>query len=94
MNLFQVVKIGICGQMHGIMLWINNNEDKSWEAVNREDGSLIRYDVAQNKVSALYTWQDSRCDQEFLSSMPLSRSHLPTFTGYGCATLYWMSKYK
>lgn len=80
--------------MHGVMLWSNDGQNKAWEAINRDDGSLIRYDVVVDKVSSLYTWQDSRCDTDFLASMPLSNSHLPTFTGYGCATLYWMAKHK
>lgn len=80
--------------MHGMMLWRNTDIDKSWEEINRDDGSLIRYDVSHDKVSHLYTWQDSRCDSEFLASMPTSESHLATYTGYGCATLYWMSKNK
>lgn len=78
--------------MHGVMLWNSENEP-AWERIER-DGTLIRYDVAQEKVSALYTWQDSRCDSEFIKSLPLPESHLSTYSGYGIATLFWMAKYK
>lgn len=80
--------------MHGLMLWNQTEEKKAWESVKREDGSLIRYDVSHDTVSALYTWQDSRCESSFLSSLPPSNSHLPTYSGYGCATLFWMAKNK
>lgn len=89
----QVKKIGICGQMHGVMLWRNEADAKPWERVER-DGSLIRYDVVQEKVSALYTWQDNRCDAEFIASLPKARSHLPAYSGYGITTLFWMAKHK
>uniref|UniRef100_A0A6A7G467 Sedoheptulokinase-like n=2 Tax=Hirondellea gigas TaxID=1518452 RepID=A0A6A7G467_9CRUS len=45
-------------------------------------------------VSNLYTWQDSRCSPEFLSSLPVPRSHQALATGYGCATLLWFAKYR
>ncbi|MPC28005.1 Sedoheptulokinase [Portunus trituberculatus] len=47
-----------------------------------------------NEVSNLYTWQDSRCSQEFLSSLPVPESHIAISSGYGCATLLWFSKHK
>lgn len=76
------------------MLWNTTAEDKAWEPVTRDDGTLVRYDVRQDRVSALYTWQDSRCDQEFLAGLPAPQSHLATYTGYGCATLFWMARNK
>lgn len=45
-------------------------------------------------MSALYTWQDTRCKPEFLDSLPKPNSHLKCFSGYGCATLLWMLKHK
>lgn len=89
----KIVKIGICGQMHGVMLWYNNEGVKSWERIER-NGSLIRYDVVENEVSALYTWQDSRCDIEFMKMLPVPQSHLATYSGYGISTLFWMAKHK
>ncbi|GJQ85007.1 hypothetical protein Trydic_g3669 [Trypoxylus dichotomus] len=89
----QITKIGICGQMHGVMLWNNSEEQLAWERIER-DGALVRYDVIQNRVTALYTWQDNRCDADFIASLPSAKSHLPVHTGYGTATLFWMSKHK
>lgn len=79
--------------MHGVMLWKHEENEQAWERIEK-DGVLIRYDVIKEKVSALYTWQDNRCDPEFIESLPKPRSHLPTYTGYGVATLFWMAKNK
>lgn len=79
--------------MHGVMLWNNSAEEFAWERIER-DGALVRYDVVLERVSALYTWQDNRCDAEFIASLPAAKSHLPVATGYGTATLFWMAKHK
>ncbi|KAH0819676.1 hypothetical protein GEV33_003118 [Tenebrio molitor] len=90
-NLLQkITKIGICGQMHGVMFW---NQARAWERVEK-DNNLVRYDVVQGEVSALYTWQDSRCDPAFLATLPVPRSHLRVYTGFGVATIFWMAKNK
>ncbi|XP_042243608.1 sedoheptulokinase-like isoform X2 [Homarus americanus] len=81
----KVKKIGVCGQMHGCMLW---KHGEAWEQKPDSD----RFEVGQ--VSNLYTWQDSRCSQEFLSSLPVPKSHQTVSTGFGCATLLWFSKHK
>ncbi|XP_022918066.1 sedoheptulokinase-like isoform X2 [Onthophagus taurus] len=87
----QITKIGVCGQMHGIMLWDTGSDYNAWERVEK-DGNLLRFNVLEDKVSALYTWQDNRCDLEFLTNLPPAKSHLPVHTGYGVATLFWMVK--
>ncbi|CAL4062281.1 unnamed protein product, partial [Meganyctiphanes norvegica] len=79
-GLRRVVRIGVCGQMHGCMLW---NDTSSWEKKQDSDRFKVR------DVSNLYTWQDSRCTEEFLSSLPVPQSHSNISTGYGCATLLW-----
>ncbi|CAG9788839.1 unnamed protein product [Diatraea saccharalis] len=84
-----VINIGICGQMHGVVLW----RDGAWEKVEKDD-VVIRFEAVRNNMSALYTWQDTRCKPEFLESLPKPDSHLKCFSGYGCATLLWMLKYK
>lgn len=89
----QVQKIGVCGQMHGVMLWYNKDGIQAWDRVEK-DGSFVRYDIRQEKVSHLYTWQDSRCDSDFIASLPKPDSHLSIYSGYGVATLFWMEKYK
>ncbi|XP_068246527.1 sedoheptulokinase-like [Palaemon carinicauda] len=81
----KVIRIGVCGQMHGCMLWKHGH---AWEQKPEND----RYEIRE--VSHLYTWQDSRCSQDFLSSLPVPNSHLAIASGYGCATLLWFSKNK
>lgn len=91
-NIRKVSRIGICGQMHGVMLW--KNRPRAWEKVEREDGSLIRYNVVLDRVSSLYTWQDSRCDASFIASLPEPHSHIATCSGFGTATLLWIARHK
>ncbi|KAK3891420.1 hypothetical protein Pcinc_004719 [Petrolisthes cinctipes] len=81
----RVVRVGVSGQMHGCMLW---KAGHSWEQKPDSDRFAI------NEVSNMYTWQDSRCTQEFLASLPTPQSHLAVSSGYGCATLIWFSKHK
>uniref|UniRef100_A0A1B6C603 Carbohydrate kinase FGGY N-terminal domain-containing protein n=1 Tax=Clastoptera arizonana TaxID=38151 RepID=A0A1B6C603_9HEMI len=85
----QVESIGVCGQMHGVMLW-QYEESAPWEKIDPESS---RFDIIPNQVSSLYTWQDSRCDPKFLESLPKPKSHLKAFSGYGCNTLFWLAKY-
>ncbi|KAK9890940.1 hypothetical protein WA026_012279 [Henosepilachna vigintioctopunctata] len=85
-----VVRIGICGQMHGVLFW-HHRTSKAWERIEK-DGVLIRYDVKSDQVSNAYTWQDNRCSKEFLNSLPIPNSHLQIYTGFGIATMYWMIK--
>ncbi|XP_045624604.1 sedoheptulokinase isoform X2 [Procambarus clarkii] len=81
----KVTKIGVCGQMHGCMLW---KQGEAWEQKPESDRFAI------NQVSNLYTWQDSRCTQEFLSSLPAPKAHQAISSGYGCATLLWFTIHK
>lgn len=74
--------IGVSGQMHGVVLW---KKDEGWSISNAGRFS-------PDKVSQLYTWQDGRCTADFLSSLPTPESHLKLATGYGCATLFWLSR--
>lgn len=85
-------KIGICGQMHGVMFWKYEEGIVAWDMVGKDKS--IRYDVISDRVSALYTWQDNRCDPRFLASLPTPHSHLNVSTGYGTATIFWMNKNK
>lgn len=82
-----VTKIGICGQMHGVLLW---NRETAWNM--SPNSSSDRFELGKGPFSPLYTWQDSRCTLEFLSSIPKPDSHLRIATGYGCATLLWKLK--
>ncbi|XP_022130093.2 sedoheptulokinase-like [Pieris rapae] len=84
-----VTKIGVCGQMHGVVLWKNG----AWEKIEK-DGVINRFEAIRENMSALYTWQDVRCKPEFLETLPKPDSHLKCYSGYGCATLLWMLKHK
>ncbi|CAH0400984.1 unnamed protein product [Chilo suppressalis] len=84
-----IKSIGVCGQMHGVVLW----RDGAWEKVEK-DNVVIRLEAVRNNMSALYTWQDTRCKPEFLESLPKPNSRQKCYSGYGCATLLWMLKHK
>ncbi|XP_054857580.1 sedoheptulokinase [Eublepharis macularius] len=78
----RVCRIGISGQMHGIVFWKAGRGCK-WTG----SGTGQRFEPQE--VSCLITWQDGRCSSSFLSSLPPPRSHLSVATGFGCATVYW-----
>ncbi|KAF2366365.1 Carbohydrate kinase FGGY N-terminal [Trinorchestia longiramus] len=99
-QLRRVVKIAVCGQMHGCMMW---KQGDAWFQKQDMDRLVfyyclsiyeieIRYET--KTVSHLYTWQDSRCSPEFLASLPTPRSHQALASGYGCPTLLWFCKYR
>lgn len=88
----QVSKIGVCGQMHGVVFWNNEEGKMAWDIIEKDKN--CRYDVVQDRVSALYTWQDNRCDPTFLKTLPKPESHLRIATGFGVATMFWMQKHK
>ncbi|RUS68756.1 hypothetical protein EGW08_023482 [Elysia chlorotica] len=77
--------VGITGQMHGVMLWS--------EAQNSTKSPPGTKNIPHH--SNLYTWRDQRCSPEFLGSLPKqSDSHQTLSTGYGCATLFWLSQHR
>ena len=79
-KLIHVKKIGVTGQMHGVVLW------KHGEAWSRNHYGRFE----PGKVSPLITWQDNRCSPEFLASLPKPDSSLSLATGMGCSTLFWL----
>lgn len=93
-KLKRVTHIGVCGQMHGCVLWKSGRGNQSGPTVGCTDADPLC--VAHGKlklsgtVSNLYTWQDSRCSAEFLARLPPSAGPIPLSTGYGCATLAWL----
>ena len=86
--LCNVHAIGICGQMHGCVLW-NDDFRFNWNA----PPSSNKEPVSTSLCSDLITWQDGRCSSDFLSSLPKTQQPQPISTGYGCATLSWLKKY-
>ena len=109
-----VTHIGVCGQMHGCVLWKTAGDNLSGRGANQSGrGNLSGQESNQGglvvgcieakplcvshgklqlsgTVSHLYTWQDGRCTEEFLASLPASAGPIPLSTGYGCATLAWL----
>lgn len=78
--LAKVSRIGICGQMHGCLLW-------------KEQTSLaMAWGTPSNNVSNLITWEDRRCTNEFLSTLPPTHTNVPISTGFGCASLFWLKR--
>ncbi|XP_061658784.1 sedoheptulokinase [Syngnathoides biaculeatus] len=77
-KLQHVCRIGVSGQMHGVLFW-NAERGGHWSRGN---------------FSHLITWQDGRCSNSFLSSLPKPDSHLAVATGFGCATIFWYMKHR
>jgi len=88
--LSKVRGIGICGQMHGLVLW------KRADVRKADDTELFGSQMVNqfSRLSHLYTWQDGRCSSEFLTSLPPPRSHLRIATGFGCATMFWLTRHE
>ncbi|KAJ6657217.1 hypothetical protein lerEdw1_002584 [Lerista edwardsae] len=84
-HLQRVCRIGVSGQMHGIMFWKAGHGCR-WT----ECGTGKKFEP--DEVSHLITWQDGRCSSSFLSSLPQPQSHLSVATGFGCATIFWYLK--
>ena len=82
-ELSNTVGIGVCGQMHGVLLWTG---DLVWENV------AIREEF-ESKASNLVTWEDGRCDSTFLSSLPVSSSGYTLCSGFGCCSLAWLARH-
>lgn len=90
-QLRRVVRIAICGQMHGIMFW---TQGQGLEKNHDEPQQTHRQQLEVLKPSPVYTWQDARCDGTFLADLPSPNSHLRLSTGYGCATIFWLLRNK
>ncbi|KAG7515183.1 sedoheptulokinase [Solea senegalensis] len=82
-KLQRVLSIGVCGQMHGVLLWKAQSCD--WSS-----GDFF----TTRDTSQLITWQDGRCSSDFLTSLPKPDSHLSVATGFGCATIFWYMKHR
>ncbi|XP_072098942.1 sedoheptulokinase [Mobula birostris] len=83
-RLCRVARIGVSGQMHGVVLW--NEEGCKWQET--EAGFTFQ----PGETSHLVTWQDGRCHHAFLASLPQPDSHLALASGFGCATIFWYTR--
>ena len=83
-DLVRVRRVGVSGQMHGVVLW---EQGAGWVR-----NSYGRFETVH--TSHLFTWQDGRCTPDFLTSLPPPRSHLKLASGLGCCTLLWLAQNK
>lgn len=83
-KLQHVTGIGLSGQMHGVLFW-KGKSGCDWSS---------RDFFTARDASQLVTWQDGRCNNTFLSSLPKPDSHLSLATGFGCATIFWYLKHR
>ncbi|XP_056415160.1 sedoheptulokinase [Hyla sarda] len=84
-SLQKVSRIGVSGQMHGVLFW-KTNQGCHW--INSANLRVFE----PREVSQLVTWEDGRCTTDFLSSLPQPQSHLNLASGFGCTTIFWYLK--
>lgn len=86
-DLNKVTHIGICGQMHGVILW----NPTCW-TYNEKDRQYV---LNKEHITNLITWQDRRCSEKFLMQLPgcSSTQFVKPASGYGCATMFWLLKH-
>ena len=84
--LVKVSSIGICGQMHGCVMW-RGHSCVTWDTSEFRD-----YVSSSDNVSHLITWEDRRCTSEFLATLPATRTNVAISTGFGCASLFWLQR--
>lgn len=83
-ELQRVIKIGVSGQMHGILFW---KRTKGW--TQNVQG---RFEVGQ--TSQLITWQDGRCGDQFIRTLPKPNSHQRLASGMGIVTTFWLQRHE
>ena len=84
--LVKVSSIGICGQMHGCVMW-KGKSCVTWKTSEFRDSFR-----PSDNVSHLITWEDRRCTTEFLATLPVTRTNVGISTGFGCASLFWLQR--
>lgn len=92
-KLQRVCAIGICGQMHGCVLWKDEIIPELLKKRSLSSSSAAE-SVSSTCCSNLITWQDGRCSQDFLASLPATQQRTAVSAGYGCATLAWLRHYQ
>ncbi|XP_078495406.1 sedoheptulokinase [Ciona intestinalis] len=86
----------ILSSLDRCMLGVRGDLGGSVERVHRiaicgqMHGCVLWDDYDITTTSNLVTWQDARCNEEFISSLP--KSQHPISSGFGCATLFWLSR--
>ena len=59
------------------------NEDIAWPSLGI---------LAKTNVSNVITREDRRCTNEFLATLHLTQTDVAIFTGFGCASLFWLQR--
>ena len=78
-SLARVSRVSVCGQMHGCVLWKSDRLRSVSVSGHVETSNLI-------------TWQDGRCTEDFLRTLPNTTQPTKISTGYGCASLAWLQR--
>lgn len=84
-----VSSISVTGQMHGVVLWRKTQRKR--EIMNPEC-LLTLFEQTVDKFSNLITWEDQRCDKQFISTLPKDPFN-SIATGYGSASLLWLRQH-
>ena len=93
-----VTSVVITGQMHGVVLWSRMDQSSTTtttpktQTTSFEQKWIKDMEKCIKLESNLITWEDKRCSCEFIRSLPPSKTQV--HTGYGCATLFWLNKYR
>ena len=96
-----IKSIGICDQMHGIVMWSSTERFESTSTTSPSTLPLT--------YSNLITWEDKRCSTDFLTTINQEISNYisnnrntdttinnltPLFSGFGISTLLWYLHYQ
>ena len=100
----QLTSVVVSGQMHGVVLW-NRHQSPSHSSsqllpksfsdncgIHHSDVWITKFKTDIDFRTNVITWEDKRCNGEFISSLPSTDSTI--HSGYGCATLFWLCKYR
>ena len=87
-TLSSVSQVSVTGAMHGVVLWKVSSNIAAFDWSNL----ISIYENCVESSTNLITWQDQRCDVNFLDSLSCNSSFCNIYTGYGIATLLWLQK--
>ena len=89
-KLSRVKRVGITGQMHGCVCWSSHAVVDQLELAGASTIKGFNDDLIT--TSPLVTWEDLRCTEDFIASLPTPDTHLRLATGHGCVTLFWFQR--
>ena len=88
-HLNDVKKIAVTGQMHGVLLWkkLRSEKEEMYESFSDCFNKTVQ------RFSTLITWEDKRCSQDFLKTLPASLANCNLHSGFGFASLIWLQQH-